>query len=102
MPDEQRPRYRRVMVVGNSGAGKSEFGARLAATLNIPFVDLDDEHWGAGWSEPPSEVWRPRVERLVRPPEWLLSGNFGSTVDIRARHADLVVLMSLPPLAKWV
>ena len=56
MPDDQCPRYRRVIVVGNSGAGKTQFGARLAARLEIPFVDLDDEFWGAGWV--PQELGR--------------------------------------------
>ena len=102
MPDDHGPRYRRVIVVGNSGAGKTQFGARLAARLEIPFVDLDDEFWGAGWVEAEDEVWRARVEVLVEPAEWLLSGNFGSTIDIRAGEADLVVLLSLPPaLCAW-
>ncbi|HJM89399.1 MAG TPA: shikimate kinase [Dehalococcoidia bacterium] len=94
--------FRRVMVVGNSGAGKSSLGATLAEALEIPFVDLDDEFWGAGWQEPPDEAWRARVEGLIEPPAWLLAGNFGSTVEIRAPAADLVVQMSLPPaLCVW-
>jgi hypothetical protein len=101
MPADQQP-FRRVMVVGNSGAGKTAFGARLASTLELPFVDLDDEHWGEGWTEPPRDAWRARVEALVQPPDWLLAGNFGSTIDVRADAADLVVLMSLPPaLCVW-
>ena len=103
MPDEKPPRYRRVIVVGNSGAGKTEFGARLASRLDIPFIDLDDEFWGAGWVQAEDGVWRAHLEELVQPPGWLLSGNFGSTVDIRARAGDLVVLLSLPPgLCVWL
>ncbi len=30
-----------VVLVGSSGAGKSTLGARLAARLNLPFIDLD-------------------------------------------------------------
>lgn len=102
MPDEQGLRYRRVVVVGNSGAGKTVVGARLAACLDIPFVDLDDEFWGAGWVAAEDEPWRARVEGLIEPAEWLLSGNFGSTIDIRAGRADLVVLISLAPvLCVW-
>ncbi len=47
---------RRVMVIGNSGSGKSQFGRRLAKVLDLPLTDLDDEHWQTGWVEP-SEEW---------------------------------------------
>jgi gluconokinase len=33
-----------VVVMGVSGAGKSEIGARLAEALGVPFVDGDDLH----------------------------------------------------------
>lgn len=33
-----------ILVMGVSGSGKSTVGARLAATLSLPFVDGDDLH----------------------------------------------------------
>jgi shikimate kinase len=32
---------RRIHVIGNSCSGKSTLGARLAAILDLPFVELD-------------------------------------------------------------
>ena len=90
-------------MIGNSGAGKTEFGELLAARLGLPFADLDDEHWLAGWREPDEGSWRRRQEELIAPAAWLLAGNFGSTIALRARAAGLVVLMSLPPaLCVWL
>lgn len=101
MPDDACS-YRRVMVIGSPGAGKTEFGALLAERLGLPCVDLDDEHWGPGWAKPPDDVWRARVQELSAPPVWLLAGNFGGTIELRARAADLVINMSLPPwLCVW-
>ncbi len=90
---------RRVMVIGNSGSGKSQFGRRLAEVLDLPLTDLDDEHWQAGWVEPPEEWWRERQRELVAEERWVLEGNYSSTIDIRGPRADLVVLFDLP---RWL
>ena len=37
------PARRRVALIGLRGAGKSTLGAKLAATLGVPFVELDSE-----------------------------------------------------------
>ncbi len=90
------------MVIGNSGAGKTELGRLFAARLSLPFADLDDEHWLAGWRAPEEGNWRRRHKQLIAPEAWLLAGNFGSTIDLRARAADLVVLIIIPPaLGVW-
>jgi hypothetical protein len=95
-PDHPWPQ--RVMVIGSSGAGKSELGLRLAEALQLPLTDLDDEHWQAGWVEPPDDWWRERNRQLAAEERWVLEGNYGDTIDIRARRADLIVLLDLPRL----
>jgi adenylate kinase family enzyme len=88
----------RVMVIGSSGAGKSQLGRRLAGALDLPLTDLDDEHWQAGWVEPPEDWWRERNRQLAAGEQWVIEGNYGSTIDIRAARTDLVVLFDLPRL----
>src|SRR5713226_795137 len=39
----ERGRRQRIALIGLRGAGKSTLGARLAATLRVPFVELDRE-----------------------------------------------------------
>jgi XRE family aerobic/anaerobic benzoate catabolism transcriptional regulator len=39
----ERGRRQRIALIGLRGAGKSTLGAKLAATLRIPFVELDRE-----------------------------------------------------------
>ncbi|MCA1773227.1 MAG: gluconokinase [Halomonas sp.] len=38
------PKYRKVVVMGVSGCGKSLIGAQLATKLSVPFFDADDFH----------------------------------------------------------
>jgi XRE family aerobic/anaerobic benzoate catabolism transcriptional regulator len=41
--DDGKARDGRVALIGLRGAGKSTLGARLAADLNVPFIELDRE-----------------------------------------------------------
>jgi len=43
------PELIRVVVIGSSCCGKSTTGARLAAKLGHPFVELDELFWGPNW-----------------------------------------------------
>lgn len=89
----------RIMVIGSSGAGKTELGMRIGEALALPVIDLDDEYWGAGWVEPPDEKWQAHQRQLVEAERWVMSGNFGSTIHLRAARAELVVLLDLP---RWL
>jgi len=40
---DQDPARRRIALLGLRGAGKSTLGARLAAALRLPFIELDSE-----------------------------------------------------------
>jgi XRE family aerobic/anaerobic benzoate catabolism transcriptional regulator len=42
-PTETSPRLKRIALIGLRGAGKSTLGEKLAATRNIPFIELDRE-----------------------------------------------------------
>jgi XRE family aerobic/anaerobic benzoate catabolism transcriptional regulator len=42
-PREDSPRLARIALIGLRGAGKSTLGEKLAATRNIPFIELDRE-----------------------------------------------------------
>ncbi|MGE5588955.1 MAG: shikimate kinase, partial [Clostridia bacterium] len=46
---DRSPVGRRIHVIGNSCAGKSTLGERLARSLGVPFVELDALSWQPGW-----------------------------------------------------
>ena len=71
---------------------------RLAATLGLPLVHLDREFHRPGWVEPPLEEWVARVEALIAGEEWVIDGNYGSTMELRLSRADTSVFLDLPTL----
>lgn len=94
----ERKTLRRVLVVGNSGAGKSRLSRALAQRLGLPIEHLDLYYWRPGWVEPSREEWREQVAELVARDEWVLDGNYGSTFDLRLPRAELVVWVDPHPL----
>lgn len=54
--------FRRIVVVGNTGSGKTTLAGQLATLLGVPHVELDALHWWEpNWVPPPVEEFRARV-----------------------------------------
>lgn len=90
---------RRILVIGNGGAGKSTMARALGAKLGLPVVHLDQEYWGAGWREPDPSAWKRRVDELTSAPEWVMDGNYRGTLERRVAASDAVLFLDLSP---WV
>lgn len=91
-------RMGRILVVGSPGAGKSTLARLLANATDLPLHHLDDEYWGPDWSRPDHETWVSRQHAITSSPRWIIDGNHLSTMDIRARRAELVILVDTAPL----
>ena len=94
---------RKVCVIASaSGNGKTTLGRKLAERLDVPFVELDALVHGPGWVETPREEWFPAVEALLARGEWVIDGNYGSTLERRLDACDTVVFIDLPrALCLW-
>ena len=89
---------RRVLIVGNSGGGKSTLARRLGEKLGLPVVHLDVLYWKPGWVESDDAPFRADVTRALRGPAWICDGNFSSNWDIRMPLADTIVWIAQPRL----
>ena len=90
--------WRRVLVVGCAGAGKTTFALRLAAALGLPIIHLDIEYWRPGWHHTPPDEWQSRVDELSGREAWVMDGNYGGTLDRRLARADAVVFLDVDRL----
>jgi adenylate kinase family enzyme len=88
---------RRVVVIGNTGSGKSTLGLALASALGVPYTDADDVFWLPGWEERPNDEFRAALDDATSGDGWVLVGNYLSrATDITWPRADTIVWLDLP------
>ncbi|MGP4070820.1 topology modulation protein [Halobacillus sp. B29] len=89
----------RIMVMGiSAGAGKSTFARQLGDKLNIRVYHLDAFYWKPGWIEAGLPEFKSKQEEVVGKDSWIIEGNYSSTYDLRASHADTIIYLELPLL----
>jgi adenylate kinase family enzyme len=89
---------RRVAVIGTaSSCGKTTVGRRLAARLDVPFVELDALNHGPGWTEATAAELRARVEPLLAGEAWVIDGGYHGKLGTAVQDAaDTIVWLDLP------
>jgi adenylate kinase family enzyme len=87
---------RRVVVTGGAGAGKSTLSRALSVKTGLPVIHLDVHFWKPGWVEPSQDEWRQTQRDLVSGDEWILDGNYHTTLDLRLERADTAVFLDTP------
>lgn len=86
---------RRVMIIGNAGAGKSTVARVLAEKFKLPLYYLDKILWLPGWRKLESEDMKKKVEEIMIEDEWIIDGNFRSTIAAIAVEADTIIYLNL-------
>lgn len=92
--------YRRIIVLGNNGSGKSYFSGELAAITGLPLTHLDSVFWGPNWEKPTKEAWREKNIELIAAERWILDGlcSHGGTVALRFAAADAIIFLDISRL----
>jgi hypothetical protein len=87
----------RVVVIGNSGGGKSTLSRRLSARLSLPCHEIDALLWQPGWVETPADVYGAEHARLLAGERWIIEGlGRRDSIPMRLARASDIVLIDLP------
>lgn len=87
---------RRILIVGNSGGGKSTLARKLGAKLDLPVIHLDVLFWKPGWVESDRPSFRAAVAEALAGDAWVCDGQFTSSFDLRMPLADTIVWIDQP------
>ena len=87
--------YNKIILVGSSGSGKSWLAKRIAELTGYPLTHLDNEFWKLEWVETPKPEWSARLQELISGEQWIIDGNYKSTMDVRYAAADLVIFLDI-------
>lgn len=86
-----------IMIIGvSAGVGKSTFARRLGKLTGTEVTHLDRLYWKPGWVEAPAEEFSAAQREIVERDQWIIEGNYTSTIDIREPNADTVIYLELP------
>ena len=85
----------RIAVVGSGGAGKSTLSEKLSGILNITVYHLDTYFWKPGWQMSDTTSWNEINDKLVNNENWIIDGNFKSTMANRLEAADIIIFLDI-------
>lgn len=88
---------KRIMVIGCPGSGKSTFSRALHQRTGIPLFHLDMMYWNADRTTVEKSVFRERLSGTIQLSEWIIDGNYGSTIELRLQACDTVIFLDYPP-----
>lgn len=87
---------KRIMVIGCPGSGKSTFSRELHSITDIPLFHLDMMNWNADRTTVDKAVFRERLSDTIKKSEWIIDGNYGSTIELRLKECDTVIFLDYP------
>lgn len=88
-------KYQKIMIVGSAGSGKSYLAKQLAKLSGYPITHLDNEFWKPGWIKTPKEEWIAKQQYLISSKQWIIDGNYNSTLELRFTACDAVIFLDI-------
>ena len=87
---------KKVIVIGCPGSGKSTFSKALHKITDIPLFHLDMIFWNADKTTVEKTVFLDRLLKIVQNDEWIIDGNYASTMELRMQACDTIVFLDYP------
>lgn len=87
---------KKIMVIGCPGSGKSTFSRALHDATDIPLYHLDMMYWNADKTTVEKSVFREYLANTLQKDEWIIDGNYGSTMEMRIQACDTVIFLDYP------
>ena len=87
---------KKIIVIGCPGSGKSTVSRALHNKTGIPLYHLDMMYWNADKTTVEKSVFLERLSVVLEKDEWIIDGNYGSTMELRMAACDTVFFLDYP------
>ena len=87
---------KKVIVIGCPGSGKSTVSRALHNMTGIPLYHLDMMYWNADKTTVEKSVFLERLSDVLEKDEWIIDGNYSSTMELRMAACDTVIFLDYP------
>jgi adenylate kinase family enzyme len=87
----------RIVIIGNSGSGKSYLAESLSTIYSVPVVHLDKLFWmPGGFNEKrPKDETRNTVELKRKEDSWIVEGVFGELAELFLPQAQSLIFLDM-------
>lgn len=90
---------KKILVIGNSGSGKTTFAKTLAEKTNFPLIHLDKLFWCGNWEHVTREEFDNFLQIELEKEKWIIDGDFSRTMNHRFQYADTVFYLDFSTFA---
>ena len=87
---------KQIIIIGCPGSGKSTFSRSLHKITNIPLYHLDMLFWNEDKTTVEKSVFLDRLLKVIQNDEWIIDGNYSSTMELRMQACDTVIFLDYP------
>lgn len=87
---------KKVIVIGCPGSGKSTFSKALHKITGIELLHLDMIFWNEDKTTIDKSVFIERLLKTIELDNWIIDGNYESTMELRMRECDTVIFLDYP------
>lgn len=87
---------KKIIVIGPSGSGKSEFSRKLHNILNIPLYSLDNIWWKKDKTHITRDEFDIKLNELLNLDEWIIDGDYSRTYEARMKMCDTIIFLDYP------
>lgn len=87
---------KKIIVIGCPGSGKSHFSKELNKITNIPLFHLDLMFWNPDKTTVDKKTFLNRLFQVLGKDQWIIDGNYGSTMELRLKECDTVFFLDYP------
>ena len=88
---------KKVIIIGCPGSGKSTFARKLQLVTGLPLHHLDLIYWKSDRTIVPREEFLEKLHQIMAQEQWIIDGNYASTMEMRMQVCDTVIFLDYPP-----
>lgn len=88
--------FKKIMIFGRPGSGKSTFALWLSGVLNLPLHHLDKHFFIENWVKRDYGEFLDIQRAIINTYSWIIDGNSVRSLAMRFEPADLVLYFNYP------
>ena len=91
-----KEQLQRIVIVGNSGSGKSHLARQLSSKLGFQIVHFDEHFWEPGGfnKKRQPEVVHSEIKQLSLNASWIMEGVFGDLAATALENATALIFLN--------